>query len=67
MEWVLFVSLQWVVTGTPSQATAQHIVLFPSEDRCKRAAEAIRTEIAVPVPVPNVQTYGRVVCFLRKD
>ena len=65
MEWVLFVSLQWVVAGTPSQATTQHIVLFPSEDRCKRAAEAIRTEIAVPVP--NGQTYGRVVCFLRKD
>ena len=65
MEWALFVSLQWVVAGTPLPPTTSQIVIFPSEERCKKAADVIRAEIAVPIA--NIQTYGRVICFMRKE
>ena len=65
MEWVLFVSLQWIVNGTPLPPTVSPIVVFPSEEKCKSAASTIRAEIAAAIP--NVQTYGRVVCFMRKE
>jgi hypothetical protein len=64
MEWVLFVSLQWVVNGTPLPPTASQIASFPSEENCRRAAQAIRTEVEAPLP-NNIRTYGRVVCFVR--
>lgn len=65
MEWVLLVSLQWVVAGTPTSPTTDSVVLFPSEDRCRAAAAAVRDEISKPIQ--NVTTYGRVVCLQRKD
>jgi hypothetical protein len=67
MEWVLFVSLQWIVFGSPTQPTTQQIQSFPSEELCNKAAEAIRAEINAPIAGQRVQTLGRVVCLLRKD
>jgi hypothetical protein len=67
MDWVLFVSLQWIVFGSPTQPTSQQIQSFPSEELCNKAAEAIRTEINTPLSGQRVQTLGRVVCILRKD
>ncbi len=67
MDWVLFVSLQWIALGSPTQPTTQQIQSFPSEELCNRAAEAIRNEINVPIPGQRVQTLGRIVCLLRKD
>jgi hypothetical protein len=68
MEWVLFISLQWVVYGSPTQPTTQIIQPFTSEELCNKAAEAIKTEINTQVGAnQRVQTLGRVVCVERKD
>jgi hypothetical protein len=68
MEWVLFVSLQWIVFGSPTQPTTQQIQSFPSEELCNKAADAIRTEINAPIAgQQRVQALGRVVCLLRKE
>jgi len=67
MEWVLFVSLQWIVLGSPTQPTSQHIEPFASEELCRKAADAIRLEINAPIAGQRVQTLGRVVCFARKE
>jgi hypothetical protein len=68
MEWVLFVSLQWIVFGSPTPPTTQQIQPFASEELCNKAAEAIRTELNAPMAgSQRVQTLGRVVCLLRKD
>ena len=67
MEWVLFVSLQWIVLGSATQPTTQLIQPFASEELCTKAAEAIRAEINAPIPSQRVQTLGRVVCLVRKD
>ena len=66
MEWVLFVSLQWIVLGSPTQPTSQVIQNCASEELCNQAAEAIRNELNTPSQAQRVQTVGRVVC-LRKD
>ncbi len=65
MEWVLLVSLQWVVAGSATPPIGQQIVLFPSEERCLKAADVVRAEIAKPID--GVQTYGRVMCLNRKE
>ena len=67
MEWVLFVSLQWIVLGSATQPTSQLIQPFVSEELCNKAAEAIRNEINAPIPSQRVQTLGRIVCIARKD
>jgi hypothetical protein len=68
MEWVLFVSLQWIVFGSPTQPTTQVIQPFTSEELCNKAAESLRNEINAPLGgAQRVQTLGRVVCLLRKD
>ncbi|MGY4303991.1 hypothetical protein ACVIJ6_001234 [Bradyrhizobium sp. USDA 4369] len=68
MEWVLFVSLQWIVFGSPTQPTTQVIDSFPNEQLCNKAADAIRAELNNPVGgQQRLQTVGRVVCFMRKD
>jgi hypothetical protein len=67
MEWVLFVSLQWIVYGSPTNPTTQQIDRFASEELCNKAAEAIRAELNAPLAVQRVQTLGRVVCVARKD
>jgi len=67
MEWVLLVSLQWVVSGSPSRPTTDTIQSFASEELCNKAAEAIRNELNAPLAAnPRAQTLGRVVCLQRK-
>ncbi len=69
MEWVLFVSLQWIVYGSPTPPTTEVIQSFTSEELCNKAAQAIRNEINAPIPGQQQRafTLGRVVCLLRKD
>ena len=68
MEWVLFVSLQWIVFGSPTPPTTQIIQPFASADLCNKAAEQIRNEINAPLGGnQRVQTLGRVVCLERKE
>ncbi|WJR81389.1 hypothetical protein [Bradyrhizobium sp. NP1] len=68
MEWVLFVSLQWIVFGSPTQPTTQLIQPFPTEALCNKAADVIKNEIGTPTGAgQRVQTLGRVVCVQRKD
>lgn len=67
MEWVLLVSLQWIVSGSPSPTTTEQITQFSSEALCNKAADAIRAEISATIPGQRVATLGRVVCFQRKD
>lgn len=68
MEWVLFVSLQWVVFGSPTPPTTQVIQPFASEELCNKAADAVRKEINAPIAGnQRAQTLGRVVCLLRQE
>jgi hypothetical protein len=67
LEWILFVSLQWIVYGSPTQPTTLQIERFASQELCNNAAEAIRTEINAPLGAPRVQTVGRIVCIERRD
>jgi hypothetical protein len=69
MEWVLFVSLQWIVFGSPTPPTTVTIQSFASEELCNKAAEAIKAELNAPIAGQGqrAQTLGRVVCLLRKD
>jgi hypothetical protein len=67
MEWVLLVSLQWVVSGSPTPATTNQIQSFASEELCNKAAEAVRNELNTPVGANlRAQTLGRVVCLKLK-
>jgi hypothetical protein len=68
MEWVLLVSLQWIVSGSPTPPTTDAIPSFASEELCNKAAEAIRNELNAPLAATlRSQTLGRVVCLKRKD
>ena len=68
MEWVLFVSLQWVVSGSPTPPNTMHIDSFASEELCKKAADAIKADIEVPVAgQQRVMTMARVTCLQRKE
>jgi hypothetical protein len=68
MEWVLLISLQWIVFGSPTQPTTQVIQPFASEELCNKAADAIKNEINAPLGgTQRVQTLGRIVCILRKN
>jgi hypothetical protein len=71
VEWVLLVSLEWVVFGGPTTPNTLQLGPFASEELCNKAAEAIRREINAPVnatiPGQRVQTLGRVVCFAQKE
>jgi hypothetical protein len=67
MEWVLLVSLQWVVSGSPTPSTTNQIQSFASEELCNKAAEAVRNELNTPVGANlRAQTLGRVVCLRVK-
>jgi len=62
------VSLQWIVSGSPTAPTTEQIRSFASEELCNKAAEAVRNEINAPLAAnPRTQTLGRVVCVKRKD
>lgn len=65
MEWVLLISLEWVVLGSPAIPTTTQIAPFASEELCKKAAEAVRTEMDTPIPSQRAQVLSRVVCFAK--
>lgn len=67
MEWILLISLEWIVLGTPTKPTTTQIAPFASEELCKKAAEAIRTEMDAPISGARVQVLSHAVCFARKD
>jgi hypothetical protein len=66
VEWVLLVSLQWVVLGSPGVPTTTLITSFASEELCKKATEAIRTEMDAPIPGQRAQVLSHAVCFQRE-
>jgi hypothetical protein len=68
MEWVLLVSLQWIVSGSPTPSTTKTIPSFASEELCNQAAEAVRNELNATLAAnQRAQTLGRVVCLKRKN
>jgi hypothetical protein len=68
MEWVLFVSLQWVVSGSPTPPNTVLIESFASEQLCKKAADALKAEMEIPVAgQQRVATMARVTCLQRKE
>jgi hypothetical protein len=68
MEWVLLVSLQWIVSGSATPPTTDTIPSFASEELCNKAAEAIRNELNAALAAnPRAQTLSRVVCVKRKE
>jgi hypothetical protein len=67
MEWVLLVSLQWVVAGSPTPPTTSQIQSFASEELCNMAADKVRNELNTPIGANlRAQTLGRVVCLKVK-
>lgn len=64
MDWVLIFSLQWIVAGVPTPPTTWTNVDYDSKKLCEAAAEAIRAEMAKPIP--DAVTLVRVVCVQRK-
>lgn len=58
---------RWIGYGSPTQPMTQQIPSFQIHDLCLKAAEAVRNEINSPIASGRVQTFGRVVCLLRKD
>jgi hypothetical protein len=68
MDWVLFISLQWIVYGSPTNPTTQQIHGFATEELCNRAADAIKAEINAPAgAAQRVLTLGRIACIQRKE
>ena len=67
MVWILLISLQWVVMGSPVPPTTQQVGPFASEQLCNKAAEAARIEMNTPIPGQRVQTFAKVVCMELKD
>jgi hypothetical protein len=67
VEWVLLFSLEWLVLGSPSKPTTQEIAPFASEELCRKAAEAIKTEMDTPIQGQRVMVFSRVVCFQKKE
>jgi hypothetical protein len=67
VEWVLLVSLEWVVLGSPGVPATTQIAPFASEELCKKAAAAIRAELDTPVPGQRAQVFSRLVCLQRSE
>lgn len=65
MDWVMIISLQWVVGASPTSPTTTYVPNFQTEQLCKAAADVVRAETSTSIG-PGVQTYSRVVCMLRK-
>jgi hypothetical protein len=67
LNWILLISLQWVVMGSPVPPAIQQVGPFASEELCNKAAEAARIEMNTPIPGQRIQTFARVVCMELKD
>jgi len=64
VEWVLIMSLQWVVGGAATAPTTHTMVQFQTEDSCKAAAQEIKNEMKATIQ--GAETHARVVCVRRK-
>jgi hypothetical protein len=67
LDWILLISLQWVVMGSPVPPATRQIGPFESELLCNKAAEAVRIEMNTPIPGQRVQTFVKVVCMEMKE
>lgn len=67
MDWILLISLQWVVMGSPVPPATRQIGPFASEQLCNKAAEAARIEMNTPIPGQRVQTFAKVVCMQLRE
>jgi hypothetical protein len=63
MDWVMILSVQWVVFGAPGPETTLANGNYASEDLCKAAAQIIKTEITAPVV--NAQARVRAACVRK--
>jgi hypothetical protein len=64
MDWVLILSIQWVVAGAGTAPTTHTIVNYQTEELCKAAAQAIKAEMAITIQ--GAETHARAVCVRRK-
>jgi hypothetical protein len=64
VEWVLIMSLQWVIGGSATAPTTHTMVQFQTEDLCKAAAQEIKNEMKATIQ--GAETHSRVVCVRRK-
>jgi hypothetical protein len=64
VEWVLIMSLQWVVGGSTAAPITYTMVQFQSEDLCKAAVQEIKNEMKATIQ--GAETHARVVCIRRK-
>jgi hypothetical protein len=53
VEWVLIMSVQWVVGGSATAPTTHTIVQFQTEDSCKTAAQEIKNEMKATIQCVN--------------
>jgi hypothetical protein len=67
VEWILFISLQWVVLGSAPTPAIQQIGPFSSGELCNKAADAIRNEMNAPIPGQRIQTFAKLACFEVKS
>ncbi len=49
MEWVLIMSLQWVVGGSTTAPITHTMEQFQTEDLCKAAAREIKNEMKATI------------------
>jgi len=64
VEWVLIMSLQWVVAGSATAPTTHTMEQFQTENSCKAAAQEIKNEMKATIQ--GAETHARVVCVRRK-
>ena len=67
MNWILLISLQWVVMGSPEPPSTQQVGPFASERLCHQAAEAIQNEMGAPLPAQRVLVFAKTVCFALRE
>jgi hypothetical protein len=64
VEWVLIMSLQWVVGGSATAPTTHTMEQFQTEDLCKAALQEIKNEMKATIQ--GAETHARAVCVRRK-
>jgi hypothetical protein len=64
VEWVLIMSLQWVVGGSTTAPITHTMEQFQTEELCKAAARDIKNEMKATIQ--GAETHARVVCVRRK-
>jgi hypothetical protein len=64
MDWVLILSVQWIVSGIAPAPTTLTSVDYQTEELCKEAVRLIKAEMASPIQ--GTVTRVRAVCVRRK-